>query len=657
MNLHSPRLQDEAKKAANPEMGLEGSDLVIKNALEVKHQLKKSSSSPQLSNASDEDTEEFEHAVAPGNKSVSQLQVTQELPKETFHKVCRVVRMTETQAFDGFLKYNVTLDSPIAEIEATAARYYKVFADDLIPDYYAVYNENLKYIGVISELLPGFKPLSDRKEPLKKEDHDVQFLADKKISIEEMERFDSELRALDVEEHAVLRKLRKVKLEKEKLEAEEQNCTDAIRLHEISVELTQKAFQETDLAIEKSNILKKKTHFFDRIHQDKKLTQAEFQRYRNVKGLSRSLTLSYFFMEDDLHRGNLAEDGKRIDFDMSLFLLSYFYKEEYLKIWRKPGDAKVTKDDILKFPNLTAANPYYWPTRFGEKTGTSASTGPKEKNSGVINWSVIDQFIPRLRRKKNAYPVEVNPIFEALETNPVFIYHKYKMLLKLILCEKELYRTIAEQFIEPQRMSLDFSSHPLIDKIEEMMGKRIQQFTNELMKIPEFENFVVAHGAQIKDELLAEFKQQNVLYKSEKIEERFSTIKQEAEFGVKSNAEKEAKHFPEKWSQLKDQMKSAMKLLTTDTMQAGIASKISSVLDELKATDEKEDIQKLYSEMKRFKNQLTPDYSGVTGMVSWITSATHPAEKTLTDWITTLERQFEFLTKTQPAHRPITGGI
>src|SRR4029079_17964673 len=97
--------------------------------------------------------------------------------------------------------------------------------------------------------------------------------------------------------------------------------------------------------------------FYGRIEKDQGLVKINLDNYRVVKGLAIGLTTSYIFMEDDLHRNNLSKDGKRFDFDMSLWPLLYNFKQaSFLEIplvfYRGPNEAsfKVTTEDVINFP-------------------------------------------------------------------------------------------------------------------------------------------------------------------------------------------------------------------------------------------------------------------------------------------------------------------
>lgn len=481
----------------------------------------KQSQSPKIED--DGELVSLEHPV--NNKSETKLITIELLKKESFHPIRRVLEKTDSEVKTGFLKLNKP-GSSVSELEAAFAGFYKAFADDLIPTTYAVYNAENQYFGVVSEALPGFESII--KKPLEHEYLDVSFLSEKKKSVEEMDVLDNELRNLESEEFAIIRKEIKLEMDFAEIKMADRENQDPDKAVEITREKTTNLLSQANLSRNKEDVQRRKNEFFSRLEQKHLLTWKELQSYRNVKGLSRTLTLSYVFMEDDLHRGNIGPDGSRIDFDMSLFPLSYFFKADIIKMWRKPGESctpvdyiqtapkyRVTERDIKNFPNLIDAMPYYWPTRPGEKS-VSGSFELKATISSAFS-----------RLKENAYPDNVIPIFQSLQNNPVFVYHKYKMLLKFILTSKELYRNIAKQYIHSERKSLTIHPKPLIDILENIMDNRISLFEAELMKIAEFVEFFKENGEQAKNELIADFRKQKMNFDASLIDTTYQSLKEE----------------------------------------------------------------------------------------------------------------------------------
>lgn len=234
----------------------------------------------------------------------------------------------------------------------------------------------------------------------------------------------------------------------------------------------------------------------------KKVFCKEFKKYLTLKRLATAITGSYALDENDLTPNNLGRNG-RIDFDLLLHRVTCNYKDSKYYgidgIYRRPnqGDYQKSRADIQSLPIIKNPGPNYFP-------GNPAPT-----LSGLF------------AQNGNAYKPEENAILAKLQNHPVFIYHKYKTLLKFLLTNEEMYRTIADSHIP--------KSHKHIgDELISNVMKNYREIYEELKLDAMFDLFRTDHGGlafvQIKEEF-AENKSQKI--KQELVETKYEELKQE----------------------------------------------------------------------------------------------------------------------------------
>ncbi|RDI45178.1 hypothetical protein [Aquicella lusitana] len=149
--------------------------------------------------------------------------------------------------------------------------------------------------------------------------------------------------------------------------------------------------------------------------------------YRTIKGLAKGTIASYVNAENDYHNRNGAKNGKRVDTDMSEWGFMQQFKKTNFSEWlfSKTPNFNFTERDIRNFPNLQDAVFRYFPT----------------KNS--FSQSKID--LSSLH--ENFYTQHDNEVFQKLAFHPVYVFHKFKSLLKHILTTEAMYRSIAQMNI------------------------------------------------------------------------------------------------------------------------------------------------------------------------------------------------------------------
>jgi hypothetical protein len=227
------------------------------------------------------------------------------------------------------------------------------------------------------------------------------------------------------------------------------------------------------------------------------ITARDLKNYRILKGAAYGTIESYCFKEGDCHNRNIGKDGKRIDFDMTLLDISWCWKDPNImeRFVRQPNSDtfKVTEHDIRHFPNIKDAFFFYWPT---QQTIISSSMAE----------SVYTLF--KYRISNNLFRQTDNTVFQALAAHPIFIFHKFKMLLKFILTSKEMYQHLAEFHIPDSSVVRDKTGEDvknLLVEITNNIGERIEAIKEVLIHMPEFHSFLANHGLYAFKLILNEF--------------------------------------------------------------------------------------------------------------------------------------------------------
>lgn len=392
--------------------------------------------------------------------SIDQLEcISKPIPKTTFHQTHKMLERKSEKTF--FLKENPP-DSPVSELEAVAASFYKLLAFDYIPRTHAVVDEKNTYIGVISEEFSGF--ISTAEDPLREEDLQTDFIQTKKLSFEALDTLEPQYVELEKTKTLLQEKLKNV-------------IADSI--------------EEKKLNAEKSII----TNLQSRLLASLSITEKEFSNYRIVKGLAIALTTSYIFMEADLHQNNLSKYGKRIDFDMSLWRILYDFKEDKFIILRKPNEStfKITAEDILNFPHIKHP-PFYWPTKY----------------AGVVSDTITAMM------STNAYSHATSLLYQKLATNPVFMHYKFAIFAKYVLTHADIYRTLA---LRHMREGYIHRAKMLVECVAKEQAERIAEFSNVLLSIPAFATLLKQHHQKLIDELFVNATKLGTTFDTAKVEQ------------------------------------------------------------------------------------------------------------------------------------------
>lgn len=238
------------------------------------------------------------------------------------------------------------------------------------------------------------------------------------------------------------------------------------------------------------------------------------QQPKFVQGLAKIFVASYLFEEDDLHKRNFGIDSAgipcRIDFGMSFFNTVYAQTREVhvapiitKNIW------KISEQDIINFPILTEAKPWYWPT--------------------IDTVSTLGSIAIPLGKDK-LFTAEDVTLFSSLAKNEDFIAAKYRCFLKLLLIPKKYFEEQFKMYLAPgTSMEVDNLRDALILHLNE----RRDTLRETLIQIPEFQNFLTTQKdadtiiSKLTNELQLESTESNTL--KEEISAQYKSILQESQ--------------------------------------------------------------------------------------------------------------------------------
>lgn len=231
-----------------------------------------------------------------------------------------------------------------------------------------------------------------------------------------------------------------------------------------------------------------------------RLTEEDLLNADLKKRMAIGTTASYWAQEEDYHIENGNKYGQRIDFDMTFWpLLGLFKDIDKLSYIYRPPSAdryRITPEDILHFPDLQGkgSKPWYWPTTQPEalKVGSSA----------LPSWAI----------SRNAFSEEQNEIIKKLKNDPVFIYNKFKTLLKFMIMSDHNYKAVIKQHIRKGLRHPDplLSQKNLVDIFTDHVIARKNEVREVLVKMEAFQDFMTEYGKQVWQEIKAEINQQNV---------------------------------------------------------------------------------------------------------------------------------------------------
>lgn len=487
--------------------------------------------------------------------------------KKFYHEIRKVTRETDTEVESFFLKVNKD-HSYMPEIEATNARFCRVLAPHHVPHTYALYDlAEKKFTAVLSQEIPDFKSIGD--EPLEDVDIKIEFMKDKKISMDMMEELDKKHRILDEEVKRVERCIQKVITVKKRLRKELKDWKNklakpslrkkttpiatprsapsslAIPVTPISAPIEEESHKNVrseykkycDLDNEMFDALVKAEDdlhaFFNEMeHLDVKeekekavkeaqkeekeqkyqippVTAKEFENYRILKGLAIAITTSYIQKQDDLHRHNFSKFGFLIDQDMANWPLSSVYKLKSEGFMESKFFSRAPKEDQFKATQQDILN-------LPELKDADPHYWPSKYASRITPQetarAAAGYFGTPL--SMNEFPGRDSELFRKLKDNRVFVYHKWATFAKYIMTNESIYKNIAS---ESMRNDIDHNQEFLYVLMAKTQDVRIAELKSQLLDMSEFINFFVENSEKIANELVTDLTNDGVKFNREDI--------------------------------------------------------------------------------------------------------------------------------------------
>lgn len=212
-----------------------------------------------------------------------------------------------------------------------------------------------------------------------------------------------------------------------------------------------------------------------------RIKMKDLKNYGILRGLGTSLITRYIFKEVDNHRNNMSKFGPIIDFDMCKFNILHRFKKSTIldKLFRTPTKTTfiVTERDIRNFPDIKDADLYYWPTK-----------------QTKVNQSVLDAIARVFDITKNFFTPHDNEVYKKLAKNPIFIFHKFKTLLKYILTDVNMYRSLLTLHMREKYKDSNGIETNLIEEMVNDERERINEIRMVLIHMQEFRDFLSNHG-------------------------------------------------------------------------------------------------------------------------------------------------------------------
>lgn len=207
-------------------------------------------------------------------------------------------------------------------------------------------------------------------------------------------------------------------------------------------------------------------------------------------GLADILTSSYFFEEDDLHKGNwgiIQRDQKniglaRLDYDMSLFNIVKEHQNVLLRtLTFQIPKFTISKENLCKFPNLSAKDHGWY------------SPSIHHPASGWLHD-------PRHYTKKETLA------YQSLQNNQAFIKEKWKSFLKLAITPNSLTDRALEQHTPTDLVMSGVSSTEAekenkklmdsLEKIKKEINTRRENLADSLVQIDDFCDFLLSNDGK-----------------------------------------------------------------------------------------------------------------------------------------------------------------
>lgn len=289
----------------------------------------------------------------------------------------------------------------------------------------------------------------------------------------------------------------------------------------------------------------------------------DLKNYLKIKGLAIAFTTQYL-QHGEMNNTSFTNDGRMLDFGMTNIGLHFLCRDisplDFLLRSRHHSTLAFTERDIQRLPVLTDRQPYYWPTletsvppELTEALNTHLRQRNGKENRVIthINHAVMQFTEKSLSWLEEKVPSKTAPVktelgylkiigdlfnetsvhveqklaecashlekakatdnkhfstdnrnaFSELEHHPVFVFFKYKTILKYLLTDKNLHRRLAELYLSEDKQT---NNQPLSEQIAANQENRVTALRKIVCAMPEFNNYLTQHGnpafAMIREE-------------------------------------------------------------------------------------------------------------------------------------------------------------
>jgi len=218
------------------------------------------------------------------------------------------------------------------------------------------------------------------------------------------------------------------------------------------------------------------------------------ETYRIRKGHAIAFSSAMLDQDADFHRNNFSRLGERCDFGYCRRPVSAKFEKSKLSFVRSKSRRayRLSVYDYLHFPNIRDAKPFLWVTR----------TGP---HLPVLPPGLLNMIWEAMEFSANCYPAEDTHLYQALETNPHFVWNKHARFFRFLLQSPDMFRLVARQYVSPGDEAESL--------VQEILGNQIDyhQYTfSLLMSLDEFVAFVNEYGADELERYERELRQHSV---------------------------------------------------------------------------------------------------------------------------------------------------
>lgn len=287
-------------------------------------------------------------------------------------------------------------------------------------------------------------------------------------------------------------------------------------------------------------------------HRNIHFKASDLKNYVKIKGLAIAFTTQYL-QHGEMNNTSFSNEGRIMDFGMTNFDIHFMRCDisqgDMLLRSHYHDTLRFTERDIRRLPVLTDTQPYYWPTletrvppeltqafstylrrRNGEENAVAAKLNQMTMHLAVkpLTWletafpgksppvntelgyikiidGLFDEESAEIEQEitecsillensrapnERHFSAECRDAFRELEHHPVFVFFKFKTILKYLLTDRQFHLRLAELYISNGKRG----NNPLpSEQIADIQESRTAALKKILFKMPEFNNYIAQH--------------------------------------------------------------------------------------------------------------------------------------------------------------------